>query len=124
MFGSFLPSLWSSSNQSLLGSREPTLLCNQVDSGLRLRAVSARSARRVRVSEERRRRKVPLVRSVRAPRAKTNGVAVNLVSAGEKNQKAAAATARTRYRTERRGWYSRSPAKFSKKNSRRDTRRV
>src|ERR1700686_660387 len=29
MFGSFLPSLWSSSNQSLLGSREPTLLCNQ-----------------------------------------------------------------------------------------------
>src|SRR5712692_7615225 len=30
MFGSFLPSLWSSSNQSLLGSREPTLLCNQV----------------------------------------------------------------------------------------------
>src|SRR6267378_1188489 len=30
MFGSFLPSLWSSSNQSLLRSREPTLLCNQV----------------------------------------------------------------------------------------------
>src|SRR5260370_22162012 len=50
MFGSFLPSLWSSSNQSLLGSREPTLLCNQVDSWLRLGAIlSARSARRVRV---------------------------------------------------------------------------
>jgi hypothetical protein len=31
MFGSFLPSLWSSSKQSLLGSREPTLLCNQVE---------------------------------------------------------------------------------------------
>src|SRR5258707_5808818 len=30
LFGSFLPSLWSSSNHSLLGSREPTLLCNQV----------------------------------------------------------------------------------------------
>src|SRR6267142_6177702 len=30
MFGSFLPSLWSSSNQSVLRSREPTLLCNQV----------------------------------------------------------------------------------------------
>src|SRR5260221_10913550 len=32
LFGSFLPSLWSSSNHSLLGSREPTLLCNQVKS--------------------------------------------------------------------------------------------
>src|SRR6267154_1611138 len=32
MFGSFLPSLWSSSNQSVLRSREPTLLCNQVAS--------------------------------------------------------------------------------------------
>jgi hypothetical protein len=31
MFGSFLPSLWSSTNHSLLGSKEPTLLCNQVD---------------------------------------------------------------------------------------------
>lgn len=31
MFGSFHPSLWSSNNQSLLGSREPTLLCNQVE---------------------------------------------------------------------------------------------
>src|SRR5882762_81771 len=30
MFGSFLPSLWSSSNQSVLRSREPTPLCNQV----------------------------------------------------------------------------------------------
>src|SRR6266849_6288240 len=30
MFGSFLPSLWSSSNQSVLRSREPTLLCNHV----------------------------------------------------------------------------------------------
>jgi len=30
MFGSFLPSLWSLSNQSLLGLREPTLLCDQV----------------------------------------------------------------------------------------------
>jgi hypothetical protein len=30
MFGSFLPSLWSSTNHSLLGSKEPTLLCNQV----------------------------------------------------------------------------------------------
>src|SRR5258708_11036114 len=30
LFGSFLPSLWSSSNHSLLGLREPTLLCNQV----------------------------------------------------------------------------------------------
>jgi hypothetical protein len=30
MFGSFLPNLWSSCNQSVLGSREPTLLCNQV----------------------------------------------------------------------------------------------
>src|SRR5580692_6605385 len=28
MFGSFLPSLWSSTNHSLLGSKEPTLLCN------------------------------------------------------------------------------------------------
>src|SRR5260370_42641812 len=35
MFGSFLPSLWSSSNQSLLGSREPTLLCNHVEYELR-----------------------------------------------------------------------------------------
>src|SRR5258708_25140203 len=32
MFGSFLPSLWSSSNHSLLGLREPTLLCNHVPS--------------------------------------------------------------------------------------------
>src|ERR1700730_17143383 len=31
MFGSFLPSLWSSTNHSLLGSKEPTLLCNQVE---------------------------------------------------------------------------------------------
>src|SRR5215813_797598 len=29
MFGSFLPNLWSSCNQSVR-SREPTLLCNQV----------------------------------------------------------------------------------------------
>ena len=28
MFGSFLPSLWSSTHHSLLGSKEPTLLCN------------------------------------------------------------------------------------------------
>src|ERR1700678_3062339 len=33
MSGSFLPSLWSSTNHSLLGSREPALLCNQVKSG-------------------------------------------------------------------------------------------
>ena len=32
MFGSFLPSLRSSSNQSVLRSREPTLLCNHVES--------------------------------------------------------------------------------------------
>src|SRR5215472_8977106 len=31
MSDSFLPSLWSLSNQSLLGSRESALLCNQVD---------------------------------------------------------------------------------------------
>src|SRR6266436_7198748 len=31
LFGSFLPSLWSSSNQSVLRSREPTLLCNHVE---------------------------------------------------------------------------------------------
>jgi hypothetical protein len=31
MFGSFLPNLWSTCSQSLLGSREPTLLCNQVE---------------------------------------------------------------------------------------------
>src|SRR5580704_11423334 len=30
MFGSFLPSLWSSTNHSLLGSKEPTLLCNHL----------------------------------------------------------------------------------------------
>src|SRR5215472_4087362 len=30
MSDSFLPSLWSLSNQSLLGSRESALLCNQV----------------------------------------------------------------------------------------------
>src|SRR5260221_7559576 len=30
LFGSFLPSLWSSSNQSVHRSREPTLLCNHV----------------------------------------------------------------------------------------------
>src|SRR5580700_2100980 len=31
MFGSFLPSLWSSTNHSLLGSKEPTLLCNHLN---------------------------------------------------------------------------------------------
>ena|SRR5215469_13667277 len=31
MFGSFLPSPWSSTNHSLLRSKEPTLLCNQID---------------------------------------------------------------------------------------------
>src|SRR5260370_1723383 len=31
MFGSFLPNLWSSTNQSLLASREPTLLCNHLE---------------------------------------------------------------------------------------------
>jgi len=42
MFGSFLPSLWSSSNQSLLGSRveEPTLLCNQVGPGTQICGIS------------------------------------------------------------------------------------
>src|SRR5262249_30732861 len=43
MFGSFLPSLWSLSNQSLLGSRGSALLCNQVAHSaralLRIRAV-------------------------------------------------------------------------------------
>src|SRR5215469_7527009 len=37
---SFLPSLWSSSNQSLLGSRESALLCNQVGGEYPLRPVS------------------------------------------------------------------------------------
>jgi hypothetical protein len=32
MFGSFLPSLWSSTNHSLLGPKEPTLLCNHLGS--------------------------------------------------------------------------------------------
>jgi len=32
MFGSFLPSQWFSTNHSVLGSKEPTLLCNQVKS--------------------------------------------------------------------------------------------
>src|SRR5215467_5966695 len=42
MSGSFLPNLWSSCNQSVR-SREPTLLCNQVDFGARdLSAVSSR----------------------------------------------------------------------------------
>jgi hypothetical protein len=36
MSGSFLPSLWSSSNHSLLGSRESALLCNQVCTGTQL----------------------------------------------------------------------------------------
>jgi hypothetical protein len=30
MFGSFLPSLRSSTNHSLLGPKEPTLLCNHL----------------------------------------------------------------------------------------------
>src|SRR5215469_450550 len=33
MFGSFLPSLWSLRNHSLLGSEEPTLLCNHIGTG-------------------------------------------------------------------------------------------
>src|SRR5258708_40002708 len=32
LVGSFHPILWPSGNQSLLGSREPTLLCNRVES--------------------------------------------------------------------------------------------
>jgi hypothetical protein len=31
MFGSFLPSPWSSTNHSVLGSKEPTLLCNHLN---------------------------------------------------------------------------------------------
>ena len=30
--GSFLPSQWSSTNHSVLGSKEPTLLCNHLKS--------------------------------------------------------------------------------------------
>src|SRR5260221_9284240 len=41
LFGSFLPSLWSSNNQSLLGSREPTSLCNHVESLIGTCPVSA-----------------------------------------------------------------------------------
>src|SRR5215472_11628782 len=42
MSDSFLPSLWSLSNQSLLGSRESALLCNQVGIGAhRLRRVDS-----------------------------------------------------------------------------------
>jgi|SRR5580692_6608176 hypothetical protein len=37
MFGSFLPSLWSSTNHSLLASKEPTLLCNHRRCGIRMR---------------------------------------------------------------------------------------
>jgi hypothetical protein len=33
MSGSSLPSTWFSTNHSLLGSKEPALLCNQVDFG-------------------------------------------------------------------------------------------
>jgi len=33
MFGSFLPSLWSSSNRSLLEFKEPTSLCNHSSNG-------------------------------------------------------------------------------------------
>jgi hypothetical protein len=31
LLGSFLPSQWFSTNHSVLGSKEPTLLCNQVN---------------------------------------------------------------------------------------------
>src|SRR5712672_3923914 len=114
------------------GSRAPVpkswricAACAGIDGNCLPRSGSDSAARAVwsrpRPSEERRNRKMPLVSSASAPRAKTSGVAVNLASAGEKNQKEAAATARMRYRAARRGWYSRSPAKFSKKNSRRGT---
>jgi hypothetical protein len=33
MSGSFLPSPWFSTNHSLLGPKEPALLCNQVKLG-------------------------------------------------------------------------------------------
>src|ERR1700733_15391556 len=33
IFGSFPPSQWSSTNHSLLGSKEPTLLCNHLSTG-------------------------------------------------------------------------------------------
>src|ERR1035441_2649353 len=49
LFGSFLPSLWSSNNHSLLGSREPTLLCNQIPgyySGKRLSGIRPKSGGR------------------------------------------------------------------------------
>src|SRR5215469_2604372 len=40
MFGSFLPSLWSSSNRSLLEFKEPTSLCNHSKFKFRLASVA------------------------------------------------------------------------------------
>ena len=45
-------------------------------------------------SDDLRRRNMPLSRRVRLPSAKTNGMAVNFVSEGEKTQKQRAAVAR------------------------------
>src|SRR6267378_1111857 len=67
------------------------------------------------VGKELRIRKMPWISRARLPSAKTRGVVVNCTSDGEKTQKQNAAT------TARRGRYSRSPAKFSTKISRRFT---
>jgi len=67
---------------------------------------------------------MPFRRSVRLPRTKTRGRALNLASGGENIQKHIEAAARSKYSDARPGWYSRSPAKFSKKNSRRVTAAV
>ena len=42
VFGSFLPSFWSSTNHSSLGSEEPTLLFNQVNNPFR--SITSRKA--------------------------------------------------------------------------------
>src|SRR5437016_3619570 len=74
-----------------------------------------------RPSDDLRIRKIPFISRARLPSVKTRGTVVNCSSEGEKIQKQKAATARIKYTTARRGLYSKSPAKFSRKISRRFT---
>src|ERR1700733_1130456 len=55
MSGSFLPSLWSSTTHSLLGSREPTLLCNHSHfAATRLRWILTKMANITKIAQQRR----------------------------------------------------------------------
>src|SRR6266853_1825658 len=83
MFGSFLPSLWSSSNQSVLRSREPTLLCNQVLLKSSMWITSGWPWTRAQPSNEQQLECAGLEKDRETGRCLTNGISLDCARSGD-----------------------------------------